>query len=113
MGFTVYEQFAERNGGVFEGISREEALERYPVYLDMQSTKAPDAAPEGGESLRELCNRVDEGMRELLLKFRGKTVLLICHGYTARAVNRFCQDLFFDEMSGYVLDNCEVADYML
>ena len=113
MQYNTYEQFAERNVGVYEGLTRDEAKERYPDLWDRQCTSKPDDAPDGGETLRGACARIDNGMKQLLYEFSNETVLVICHGFTARAVHRFCRDLSFEEMSGFVLKNCEVATYIL
>jgi len=113
MPYSVYEQFAERNMGVYEGLTRDEAKARYPSLWNRQCTLKPDDAPDGGETLREACARIDNGMERLLQEYSGKTVLVICHGFTARAVHRFCRNLYYEEMSGFVLGNCEVAAYTL
>lgn len=111
--YIVNGQFVERNMGVYEGLTKDEIKERYPDLWNRQCTSEPDDAPDGGETLREACNRVNAGMNWLINEFRSKTVLLICHGFTARAVHRFCRNLSFEEMSGFVLRNCEVAVYTL
>ena len=113
MEYIIYEQFAERNVGVYEGLTRDEAKERYPDLWNRQCTRKPDDAPDGGETLREACNRIDNGMERLIQDFNAKTVLLICHGFAARAIHRFFHNLSFEEMSGFVLGNCEVVNYIL
>jgi len=113
MQYSIYEQFAERNMGVYEGLTRDEAKERYPNLWNRQCTREPDDAPDGGETLREACGRIDSGMELLLQEYSDKTVLLICHGFAARAVHRFCCNLSFEEMASFFLGNCEVVDYTL
>ena len=111
--YVVYRQFAERNMGVYEGLTRDEARERYPGLWNRQCTRKPDDAPDGGETLRQVCGRIDDGMAQLRRDFADKTVLLICHGFAARAVHRYCHGLSFEAMAGFVLGNCEVAQYRL
>jgi len=113
MQYSIYEQFAERNMGIYEGLTRNEAKEQHPDIWRRLSTGSPDEAPDGGETIREACNRIDDGMTRLLHDYRNKTVLLVCHGLTARAVNRFCLGLQFDQMHSFTLWNCEVAEYKL
>ena len=113
MQYSVYGQFAERNVGVYEGLTRDEAKERYPHLWNRQCTRNPDDAPDGGETIRQVCGRIDCGMIELRRDFAGRTILLICHGFAARAVHRHCHNLSFDEMAGFVLGNCEIAVYTL
>ena len=108
--YVVYEQFAERNMGVYEGLTRDEAKKQYPNLWNRQCTNKPDDAPDGGETLREACSRIDSGMELLIQEYSSKTVLLICHGFVARAVHRFCCNLFFEEMASFTLGNCEIAN---
>lgn len=100
MNYTVYPEFAERSVGVYEGLTKEEIMQRYPELWARKCTSQPDDAPTGGETIRQACARVDKGMDRLLKEFTDKTVLLVCHGFTARAVNRYCLGLSFEEMSG-------------
>jgi len=113
MPYTVYEQFAERDMGVYEGLTKDEVRERFPEMWNRQCTTKTDDAPDGGETLAQVCGRIDGGLDQLRHDYHGKVILLICHGFTARAVNRYCCNLTFDEMAGFVLKNCEVVDYIL
>lgn len=113
MRYSIYEQFTERNVGVYEGLTREEAREKYPHLWNRQCARIPDDAPDGGETLRQACDRIDEGIRLLRQNYRGKKILLICHGFAARAVHRCCRNLTFDEMAGFTLENCEIAEYVI
>jgi len=111
--YSVCARFAERNLGVYEGLTRDEARERYPDLWKRQCTGKPDDAPDNGETIRQACARIDEGLHWLRGAYQNKRVLLICHGFAARAVNRCCKNLSFDEMAGFSLGNCEVAEYTL
>ena len=113
MQYIIYEQFTERNMGVYEGLTRDEAKVRYPHLWNRQCTSKPDDAPDGGETLRQACSRIDDGIKLLRKDFNNKTILLICHGFAARAVHRYCCDLSFEEMASFVLGNCEVVSYTL
>jgi probable phosphoglycerate mutase len=113
MPYAVYAQFAERNVGVYEGLTRDEAKERYPHMWSRQCTAKPDDAPDGGETLRQACGRIDGGIARLRADFAGMSILLICHGFTSRAVNRYCRGLSFEEMAGFTLGNCEIVSYAL
>ena len=113
MQYSIYKQFAERNVGVYEGLTRDEAKERYPHLWNRRCTSRPDDAPDGGETLRQACGRIDDGVRQLREDFIGKTILLICHGFAARAVHRCCRELSFEEMASFVLGNCEIVSYAL
>ena len=113
MQYTVYEEFAERDMGIYEGLTREEADSRFPYPQGRLHSSNPEEAPEGGESIRQVCDRINNGMKRLCHDFEGKNVLLICHGQTARAIHRYCNDLSYAEMPGSVLKNCELVRYAL
>ena len=63
---VIYDQFVERNMGVYEGFTRDEAKHKYPGIWCKLSTRSPDEAPDGGETIREVCSRVDDGMTRLI-----------------------------------------------
>ena len=111
--YLIYDQFAERNLGVYEGLTKDEIKERYPYLWNRQCTRQPDDAPDGGETIRQACGRIDAGIALLRHDFAGRTILLICHGFAARAVHRYCLGLTFDEMASFALGNCEVMNYTL
>ena len=111
--YNVYEQFAERHLGVYEGLTRDEIKTRYPDLWNRQCTGKPDDAPDGGETLRQACARIDGGMARLRAVYGDKTILLICHGFASRAVNRYCNNLSFEEMAKFTLGNCDVVCYTL
>ena len=113
MHYSVYEQFAERNMGVYEGLTKDEAKGRYPHLWNRQCTIKPDDAPDGGETIRQVCARIEDGLAQLRYQYNDKTILLICHGFVARAVNRYFCNLSFEEMASFTLGNCEVVKYCL
>jgi probable phosphoglycerate mutase len=111
MEYVVYGQFAERSIGIYEGLTREECRERFPDLWEKYGKDPIDTALEGGETVRQACARVDEGMALLRRDFAGKTVLLVCHGFVSRAIHRYCNNLSFDEMAEFWLLNCELVEY--
>jgi len=113
MPYAVYGQFTERHMGVYEGLTKEEAKKLYPNLWDRQCTAEADDAPDGGETIRQACGRIDEGLNQIRCDYKSKTVLLICHGFVSRAVHRYCRNLTFEEMAGFTLKNCEVVKYEL
>jgi len=111
--FNVVDQFAERDVGVFEGLTQEEAEREYPEEFKSRCTRTVDYAPPNGETIRQFDKRVTDGIKYLCCHYPDKNVLLICHGFTARAINRYCKGLSFEDMHDFVFGNCEVAEYLL
>ena len=112
-GYSLYSEFVERNLGVYEGLTRDEIKARYPELWNRQCTAKPDDAPDGGETIRQACARIDGGMMRLRAAYGDKTILLVCHGFAARAINRYCHNLSFEEMANFTLENCAVVNYSL
>lgn len=107
----VIKNFAERGVGVFEGLTKEEAKEKYPELFNRQCTRQLDDAPTGGETIRQFENRIISGLDELKTRYADKTVLLVCHGFVSRMINKQIKELSYDEMHNFTLNNCEVAEY--
>ena len=73
----------ERGGGDYEGLTREEILERYPDAFDRSPVEPP-----GGEPIDVLWARVHEALRHLSATYDGADVLAVSHGGVIRQVER-------------------------
>jgi probable phosphoglycerate mutase len=104
-------EFAERDMGVYEGLTREEAAAQYPELWKSQCTIQLDGAPTGGETIRQVDDRVAIGLKRLKELCPGGSVLLVCHGFVARIIYRQVHKLSFEEIRSYFLDNCAIAEY--
>ena len=105
------EEFAERNLGSFEGLTRAEIQAQNPPLSAANVTRQLYAAPPGGESLFEFAFRVSRGVDILKQRVVGQNVLLVCHGGVARTLcglfRRISDERYFD----YHLQNCEMDNY--
>jgi probable phosphoglycerate mutase len=70
----------ERNLGIFEGLTREEAEASYPQAIARYLAREPDFAPPGGESLLDLSTRAEAILGSLAERHRGKRVAVVSHG---------------------------------
>ena len=96
---SVNEAFRERNVGVFEGLTQEEAKVLFPELWAQNVTRLWERAPEGGETIAEVVERVVEGLCQVYERYQGKVVVLVAHGFVAkvaRAVTRAGFDDFFE-----------------
>lgn len=109
--FVVMDEFREVCVGVYEGLTREEVQTRYPELWARNCTRQLDDAPTGGETTRQVDSRVAKGLAILKEKYSEKRVLLVCHGFVSRAINRQMRGLSFEEMHEFSLGNCEVVRY--
>ena len=83
-------EMRERCYGLFEGLTYTEARTRYPSLYHAFEQRDPDfAVPEGGESLRQLHQRVSTCLDEIAGRHPGQTVALVTHGGVLDIINRF------------------------
>lgn len=105
-------EFRERNFGVFEGLTHEEAQARHPELYARKVAMLWDDAPPGGETIREVVARVQAGLQRLEAEHGGESVLLVAHGFIARAVRYLVKrwpehDFYLEPMMG----NAEIHHY--
>ncbi|TWI67763.1 putative phosphoglycerate mutase [Pseudoduganella lurida] len=110
---SVIDAFAERNVGVYEGLTREEAQAAYPALWAQDITRQWHAAPTGGESIQAVFDRVTAGLDRLRRDFQGQTVVLVAHGFVAKVIRAILTDLSREEFFRYALKNGEFARYQL
>jgi len=107
------DEFKERDLGVYEGLIRDEAKEKYPDLWAKDCLRQLDDAPTDGETIRQLDKRVIQALLKLEQEYPEKSVLLVTHGGVAMTINRYYNNLSFDEMySGFRLGNCEIVKYI-
>jgi probable phosphoglycerate mutase len=105
-------EFRERDFGVFEALSLQETKDRYPELYRRKVAQQWDEAPRGGETIREVVVRVQAGLLRLEADYGGESVLLVAHGFIARAVRYLVMrwpetDFYVEPMMG----NAEIQHY--
>ena len=88
--------FRERNVGVFEGLTQEEARIKFPELWAQNVTRSWGGAPTGGETINEVVERVAEGLNDLYTSYAGKVVALVAHGFMAKVARAESQEGFQD-----------------
>lgn len=106
-------EFAERNLGVFEGLTGAEIQSRYPALWAANVGLQMFASPPGGESLYEFSRRVDRGLRLIRQRYPEQHVLLVAHGFVGRVINGLLRRLTDERFYDFLLRNGEVAEYQL
>jgi probable phosphoglycerate mutase len=108
---VVNEAFRERNVGVFEGLTRAEAKRCFPELWAQNITRQWERAPDDGETIAEVVERVVEGLGGLYERYQGKVIVLVAHGFVAKVV-RAAMGGGFDDFFEWQLANgtvCELA----
>ena len=107
------DEFKERNLGVYEGLTQEEIIEKYPDLWERRCTRQMDDAPTNGETIRQFDTRITNALLKLEKEYPEKNVLLVSHGFALRTINRHYKNLSFDEMRDFSLGNCEIVKYVV
>jgi probable phosphoglycerate mutase len=90
--------FRERHVGVFEGLTQAEAKARHSGLWAQNITRQWDIGPDGGESIKDVFLRVQQGLQFLLDAYHGKVVVLVAHGFVAKTIRALargdCSDFY-------------------
>jgi broad specificity phosphatase PhoE len=109
---SVDDAFRDRNVGVFEGLTREEAQLRFPDLWARNVTRQWQQAPTGGETIAEVAERVVEGLGRMYGKYQDRVVVLVAHGFVAKVVRAVTQ-VGFDDFFEWQLPNGAICELML
>jgi probable phosphoglycerate mutase len=108
---VVMDEFCERCVGVYEGLTREEAKNKYPELWAKNITRVYDDAPPGGETIREVEERVFRGLNKVRKECDGKNVLIVTHAFVGKMIHKFFHEMTEGQFFEYELDNAEVVEY--
>lgn len=86
---TLLAAARERNFGIFQGLTRQEAEQRFPSMQAQVARREPDFVPPEGESLRQCFDRIARLLDSLANEHMGQRVLLVAHGGVLDAARRF------------------------
>lgn len=103
--------FRERNVGVFEGLTQEEAQVHFPELWAQNVTRLWESAPTNGETIEEVVTRVAKGLDDLYATHAGMVVALVAHGFVAKVVRAICRADFQDFFEWQLTNGavCEIA----
>lgn len=78
--------FREINLGQWEGLTRDEIVERFPDDFEERSKDLPHYRIKNGESFADLKKRVITELELVLEEYEGKSIALIAHGGVNRVI---------------------------
>lgn len=110
---VLSDDFRERNLGVYEGLTKEEIIDKYPDLWHRHCTRKFDDAPTNGETYQQFIERITKSLIKLHENYHDKCVLLVTHFFVTRVINKYYNNLSFDEMHDFNLVNCEMAKYIV
>lgn len=108
LGVAVDAGLRERSLGAAEGMP---ASLLGPEWSGIHNGRVidADAAPPGGESLRELYGRVSRCVSALVDRHRGANLVLVCHGGVVRMAEAWLDGVGPDALAWGPLDNGEIV----
>ena len=98
----------EKNLGVFEGLTSEEAKERHPEVFRLFKTAGSKYVIDEGESTQQLQDRALEIVEEMRIKHPEERVLLVTHGGLIRVVMKHSLGLSLETPTRFLIRNTGV-----
>ena len=98
----------EKNLGVFEGLTSEEARERYPEVFRLFKTAGSKYVIDEGESTQQLQDRALEIVEEIRIKHPEERVLMVTHGGFIRVVMKHSLGLSLETPTRFLIRNTGV-----
>jgi len=98
----------EKNLGVFEGLTSEEARERHPEVFRLFKTAGSKYVIDEGESTQQLQDRALEIVNEIRIKHPEERVLLVTHGGLIRVVMKHSLGLSLETPTRFLIRNTGV-----
>jgi len=105
-------EFRERGVGIFEGLTRDEARIKYPEFWARNITRIYNDAPPGGETIKQVEERVFVGLKEICKKYNNRNVLIVTHAFIGRMINKFFNNITEEQFFAYKLGNAKIAEYI-
>ena len=102
------QRLREKNLGVFEGLTSEEARERHPEVFRLFKTAGSKYVIDEGESTQQLQDRALEIVDEIRIKHPEERVLLVTHGGFIRVVMKHSLGLSLETPTRFLIRNTGV-----
>ena len=102
------QRLREKNLGVFEGLTSEEARERHPEVFSLFKTAGSKYVIDEGESTQQLQDRALEIVDEIRIKHLEERVLLVTHGGFIRVVMKHSLGLSLETPTRFLIRNTGV-----
>jgi len=109
---VIDKHFIERSIGVYEGLTKEEAKNKYPDLYAKNITRIFNDAPPNGETINEVIKRVFAGLNEIKNQNKFSNILISTHGFIAKVINKYFNPQLSDqEFFDFILANAEIKTY--
>ena len=95
----------EKNLGVFEGLTSEEARERYPETFQQFKTAGASYVIDQGESTHQLLERALDAIEEIRDRHPQKVAVLVTHGGVVRVLMKHVLGISLDAPTQFLIGN--------
>lgn len=95
----------ERDWGVLQGLTAEEAEQRHPHAFQRMKARDPDYDFETGESKRAVSQRVAEALEGIAAAHAGETIIIVLHGGVLDVINRYVRGTPLDTRRDFDIPN--------
>ncbi|MBP6856374.1 MAG: histidine phosphatase family protein [Candidatus Pacebacteria bacterium] len=109
----------ERDGGLFHTITPSKRDESYADQQKFYNTQPFLFRPPQGESIADVCQRVQKVLETLARECGGKNVIIVCHGHVMRTFRIVLERMSLDKANKYLsgteewarVPNCSIIHY--
>ena len=98
-------RFREKNLGIFEGLTTEEASERYPEKFKLFKTSGANYVIDKGESTQQLLDRSLEAIEEIRIRHPNKIVVVVTHGGVVRVLMKHVLGVPLEAPTQFLIGN--------
>ncbi len=103
------EDLRETSFGEWEGLTYKEISSKYPKLVKKWRSDPETIKPPGGESFRQMQERVINIFNKIISKHPGETVALISHGGTIRVLLCYILGVKLKYYWKFKVDNCSIT----
>ena len=101
-------ELRERNYGIFQSLTYEEARRRYPAAYRCFEARDPDFVLSGGESLRAFAGRVTRCLTEIATRHAEEEVLIVAHGGVLDIARRAATGMSLAATRDFTINNAAI-----
>ena len=102
----------EVDGGLMEAKKISVIDEAFPGLMETFKTDLPNFQAPGGESTRDVYDRVTSALTRIVAENAGKTIAYISHGFAIQTFLWYAKGLPFEEMEQQILRNTAVCKFI-
>jgi len=102
---NIDKRLREKDLGIFEGLTSEEARERYPETFQLFKTAGVNYVIDQGESTQQLLDRALEVIEEIRIRHPQKVAVLVTHGGVVRVLMKHVLGVPLDAPTQFLINN--------